>query len=188
MRHLMIDVETMGGAPDGAVIAIGARLFTETEILQGFEVFIDTEAAKRFGRVDQRTMNWWSKQDPDVYKQVFSGRVQPPDAALRLRQFIEEHQPKEVWAYPPHFDLLILQNLFRRVNLEWPFHYRDERCARTIKAWGASHGLNFDDCYDGITKHLPLDDATAQAKVIQRVMSLRTQRAPKQRAPKQRAA
>lgn len=175
----MIDIETMGGAPDGAVIAIGARLFTETEILQGFEVFIDTEAAKRFGRVDQRTMNWWSKQDPDVYKQVFSGRVQPADAAFKFTTFVQQHQPDTVWSYPPQFDVVIMQNLFRRVNLEWPFHYRSERCARTLKAWGASHGLSFDDLYESITKHLPLDDATAQARMIQRVMALRCSRGKK---------
>jgi exodeoxyribonuclease VIII len=166
----MVDIETMGGIPDGAIIAVGARLFTKDAILQGFEVYVNPETAKQYGRVDESTMEWWSKQQAEVYAQVFSGKIHPADAAMKFTTFIQQHKPVTIWAYPPQFDIQIMQNWFKRVGLEWPFHYRAERCARTMKAWGASYGLDFEDCYEGISKHLPLDDATAQAKVIQKIM------------------
>jgi hypothetical protein len=177
MMHMMVDIETMGGAPDGAVIAIGARLFNKTELSKGFEIYINPELAKQYGKVDPATMEWWSKQDSDVHHQVFSGKLHPSDAALKFQQFVTLHSPEQIWAYPPQFDIQILQTWFKAVGLAWPFHYRAERCARTVKAWGAMYGLNFDDCYEGINKHLPLDDATAQAKVIQKVMNLKVTKA-----------
>ena len=171
--HLMIDIETMGKAPDGAIIAIGARLFNKDILGRGFEVFIDTNSARQFGTIDNSTMDWWAKQDGDTYHQVFGGKIQAPDAALKLLNFINETKPEQVWAYPPQFDIVILQTWFERVGLKWPFHYRAERCARTMRAWGESFGVDFTDCYDGTIKHLPLEDATAQAKVIQRVLNLK---------------
>jgi exodeoxyribonuclease VIII len=182
MTHLMIDIETMGTAPNGAIIAVGARLFTKDTIGKGFEVYVNPELAKQYGRVDEETMMWWSKQQQEVHQQVFSGRIHPADAALKFSQFVKEHKPDTIWAYPPQFDIVILQAWFKAVGLEWPFHYRQERCARTLKAWGAGFGLAYEDCYEGISKHLPLDDATAQAKVIQRVMQLKVTRGQKTKA------
>jgi exodeoxyribonuclease VIII len=176
MQHMMIDIETMGGAPDGALVAIGARLFTREGCTKGFEVYINPRLAATIGNVSTQTMDWWAKQDAEVYAKVFGGQIVPADAALKFLQFVKEHKPATVWAYPPQFDILTMQYWFKRVNLEWPFHYRDERCARTMRAWGESYGIDFKDCYEG-SKHLPLDDATSQAKVIQRVMQLRVSKA-----------
>lgn len=173
MWHLSVDIETMGKAPTGAIIAVGARLFNKDEIGRGFEVFIDPQSARAYGDVDNSTMDWWAKQDGDVYQQVFGGRIPSSDAALRFVNFVTETKPETIWAYPPQFDLLILQHWFDKVGLKWPFHYRAERCARTMRAWGEAFGLQYDDCYGDVTKHLPLDDATAQARVVQKVMGLK---------------
>lgn len=173
MWHLSIDIETMGKAPNGAIVAVGGRLFNKDEMGKGFEVYIEANSAQKFGTVDDSTMQWWSKQDHEVYQRAFNGRILSPDAALRFLKFVEETQPEQIWAYPPQFDIVIMQSWFERIGLKWPFHYRAERCARTMRAWGESFGVNFDDCYSGITKHLPLDDATAQAKVVQKVLNLK---------------
>jgi exodeoxyribonuclease VIII len=182
MLHLMVDIETVGGMPDGAIVAVGARLFTKETMSKGFEVYIDPQLARQYGKQDESTMEWWSKQPAEVYAQVFSGRIHPADAALKFTQFVEQHKPLTIWAYPPQFDIQIMQHWFKAVGLQWPFHYRAERCARTMKAWGAGFGLDFEDCYVGISKHLPLDDATAQAKVIQKVMSLKVTKGVKPKA------
>lgn len=170
MKHLMIDIETLDNRPTAAVVAIGARIFDATGIGAGFEVYIDPAAAKKHGTMGEETMQWWAKQDYHVMTQVMSGRVDSSTGLKNLYDFIAKHGPRYVWAYPPQFDILILQHLARQTGLIWPFHYRDERCARTIKFWGEQIGLKFGDCYEHMNKHMPLDDATAQARVIQRVL------------------
>lgn len=160
----MVDIETKDSGPQAAVVAIGARLFTLAGPGKGFETFIDEAAASEIGTTSVDTMNWWHKQP--AFDQVFSGKTQPADAAYRLTQFVNEHKPDVVWANSPSFDCVILRHMFKQLQLKFPFHYRDERDFRTMVSLGRDLGVDTAGCWEGLTAHSPLDDATAQAKAL----------------------
>lgn len=167
--HLMVDIETMCTSPHAAVVAIGARLFDlKGGVGKGFEVFIDPALAQQYGEVCIDTMNWWHKQP--AYDLVFAGKVQPADALHRFIMFVEEHKPETIWANSPQFDCTILRHMSKQLQLKFPFHYRDERDFRTMAALGRDLGVSLDNCWTGLTAHSPLDDATAQAMAIHRII------------------
>lgn len=166
--HLMLDLETMDNGPTAAVVAIGARLFTAEGPGKGFETFIDPNLAIHFGTVSPDTMDWWSKQP--ARELVFGGKADPASAVHKLIQFVHEHRPDTVWANSPSFDCVISRHLFKQVQMKFPFHYRDERDVRTMLALGRDLGVDLGDCWEGLTAHSPLDDSTAQAKAVARVL------------------
>lgn len=169
MADIMIDIETMDSSPTAAVVAIGARVFTKEKIGKGFEVYIDPTSAAMIGTTGRETMEWWRKQKN--YEQVFSGKNAPAAAFHALLTFIQEHKATRVWAYSPQFDVIILRHMARQVGLKFPFTYKDERDARTLIKLAGDHGLMLEDCWNEVGKHLPLDDATAQAKAIHRILN-----------------
>jgi hypothetical protein len=170
LKHLMLDIETMSSAPDAAVIAIGARLFTHEGLSKGFEVFIDTNAASHIGSVSDETMQWWSKQD--VREQVFNGTCHPADAFFRFTEFVRLHKPDTIWANSPSFDVVIMRHLAKQVGLTFPFHYRDERDCRTLYWMGRELEIECEDLWNNMDRrgHMPLDDATTQAEVAARIL------------------
>jgi len=168
--HLMLDLETMSTKPNAAVVAIGARLFDlRNGVGKGFEVFIDPSLATQFGETDIDTMNWWHKQP--AYELVFNGKTHPADAVHRFLQFVGEHQPETVWANSPSFDIVIMRHLCQQVQLKFPFHYRDERDFRTMKALAKDLNVDLEGCWQGLTPHSPLDDATAEAMAMHRTIA-----------------
>lgn len=168
-NHLMLDIETLDNGPESAVLAIGARVFTvEHGPGKGFEVFIDQHKARDLGTASQETVTWWRKQK--AWEQVSSGKTDPATAAHSFQMFCQEHNARYVWANAPSFDCVILRHLFRQTGLKFPFHYRDERCCRTLFAMGREIHVDLDGCWEGKQPHLPCDDATAQAMAATRIL------------------
>ena len=168
---LSLDLETMDTGPEAAVLAIGARIFTIDGPSKGFEVFINQGLAAQFGTTSMDTIKWWNKQDPLVYEQVFGGKLHPADAVHQFMQFVSVHAPETVWANSPSFDCTILRHLCKQVNLTFPFHFTMERDFRTLFAMGRDLDINTRDCWKDIRAHLPLDDATAQAKAGAKILT-----------------
>jgi hypothetical protein len=168
-NHLMLDIETLDNGPQSAVLAIGARVFTvEHGPSKGFEVFINQLAARDLGTTSQETMTWWSKQK--TMEQVFSGKTAPATAVFMFKTFCEDQKVKYVWANAPSFDCVILRHLFKQVGIKFPFHYRDERCCRTLFALGRELNVDLAGAWEGKQAHLPGDDAAAQAIAASRIL------------------
>lgn len=168
--HVMFDIETMGGPPDGAVIAVGATRFTKYEIIDKFEAYIPPGNAVLYGKQDPDTMAWWFTQDEAVRTKVFGGSESPYDACQRFTQFC--WGTDLLWANPPTFDVTILRHLYQQMGLTFPFSFRAERDARTLFALAREYGVNFDEITASRTKHDPLDDALIQTLQVQKCLSL----------------
>jgi exodeoxyribonuclease VIII len=163
----MVDIETISSKPDAAVLAIGACVFTLDTIGETFEVIIDAKRAVQYGREDQSTRDWWASQDPHVRARMFGGTVDPVDAAQRFAEFVKRERVREVWANAPTFDCIILRHFFERTGVACPWHFRDERCARTVMNEAKEYGLNYSRAYADAKAHDALSDAIAQAKAVQ---------------------
>jgi 3' exoribonuclease, RNase T-like len=164
---IMIDLETMGLAPYGAIVQIGVCSFDEVGIVDTFysEVsLIDSVSAGM--KVDPSTILWWLSQPEEVRNWVKDNEKKSTlrVALLGLSSFFKDlrstnpNEKLEVWANSPSFDCSILRTAYGLVKLECPFTFREEMCCRTAK------NLFKDVTHDfkGV-KHNALDDAKNQA-------------------------
>jgi DNA polymerase III epsilon subunit-like protein len=165
---VMVDLETLATSPQAAVVAIGAVKFTSKEIVDGFEAYIPPASAGLCGDVAPKTVEWWSKQDPSIRAKVFGGNEAPLAACKRFAEFCEGSD--FVWAKPTTFDITVLRHLFKQMGLEFPFHFRGERDARTLIAVAKEYGVKFNEILEGQAKHDPLDDSRVQALQVIKIL------------------
>lgn len=168
MKHMMVDIETRSSRSNAAVVAIGAVVFDQTGLfyVPGFEVYISPRNAEIYGHVDPATEAWWATQNADVRAKVFSGTIDSYEAFARFIAFVQRFKPDTVWANAPQFDLVILRNLARSLDMQFPMHYRTERDCRTLFDLGRSLGVDLAPAYADAIKHDPLSDAICQAKAV----------------------
>lgn len=185
VKHVMVDLETLGTRQYAPVLSIGAVVF---------DPHSDHIAPVNYYRViSQPSMNvetatlvWWLKQGDKLLK-----LLEPNDSSITRRSvgtsFIfwlkTHHQAEEYrfWCHGLDFDLRLFKELFESNFSEtdtWAalFKYNDGRDTRTI-----FEAANFD--YKAFPRygefHNALDDAITQAKAVQHCFRLlRTEVAP----------
>lgn len=168
--HIMVDLETMGMAPNGAIASIGAVKFDPftDELYDPFHVAVDLDGQEMFGRViTGSTVKWWFKQEQAARDAIMQYAVSLENA---LKQFARYVGGKSVpcWAYGATFDHSILQSAYDSgaakpyVN---PIHYRDQLCMR-----GLAKLANVECPHVPGVAHNAVDDATRQARWVQAIM------------------
>lgn len=163
MRDMMIDIETLGTTPGSVILSIGAVAFDaeQGEIGPKFSIGISVESSARSGMtIDPKTVVWWVKQSDAARQDAFGGEAELAVALHSLGQFLDANGPTRVWAKPPAFDLILLEEAYRRAGVSLPWHYRAPRCVRTIM------DLADYDLAPGPRSHCSLDDAVAQANAV----------------------
>lgn len=170
--HVMVDIETVGVRPGAGVLSVGVVLFDPRDSVYGEESFyctLNLEQQLEKGAVtDPDTLAWWNKQSDAIREQAFAGSTVDVAAdLLRFRNLILERPKSWLWTKGPAFDSVILQDLFRRFNVAWPFGYQADRDVRTIEDL-AKGKINYDDpvlkALEG-QEHNALADARWQAYV-----------------------
>lgn len=166
-KHVMVDLETLGGAPDGRILSIGACRFDPH---QGWEEPASTELFYRavdpknsVGRIDADTVCWWMEQEDSVRREAFSGKLLLTNVLVEFIQFCEGAD--RLWSNGPTFDEMILRHAFKQSRLEFPFHYKASRCMRTLKTLAGELGLNV-SILENENKHNALADAIHQARLV----------------------
>ncbi len=187
MLDVMIDLETMGLGPDGAVVSIGAAKFDPYEkvpaplgapmplaptIVNTFKVNIDLQSALNAGlKVTASTLDFWAKQEPAARAALRDPEPIPLRDALReFRKFYEGTD--HVWCNAPTFDFAILRNAYTAFAQPAPWHWRHERDQRTIMDL---HSLTFGHGVDQSVPwptllHDAKDDAMRQAVWLWRAL------------------
>lgn len=170
---LMIDLETAGLPPDGALLSIGAVFFDLETCTLGptFKRTVNLATAVRDGgTMNPGTFMWWLGQSQAARDAVrFSGediRTTLTDFAA----FIEEHsrvQDVRPWGNGSSFDLTILNSAYIRAGIKTPWSPFRERCFRTVRNMYPSIEYNTDDKGEGA--HNALEDAIFQAKHLFRI-------------------
>lgn len=192
--ELMIDIETMGMAPDGAVLAIGAVPFCihkEKMTLAPREDWFSKRITLQANLDEGRTIwadivEWWLWQSKEAQEALLLGPRYNDLQDLRCDfiEFVTLHRCEYVWAKPPTFDLAILSHLF---GTTWPFRYNAQRDVRTLLSCAKVFGWNdvLDPQIDG-TKHDALYDAHVQAVQVVRYMDRMYQNAGFNQRPEDR--
>lgn len=166
----MIDLETLDVLPTASVLTIGAVRFdpfgddVNDPDCDKFYVKVNLDSCDRYGcTVSQDTVEWWSKQSQAAQDEAFSadGRIPIESAMDQLYKFC--WGGKRVWSHGAGFDVIILENLFRKVGKAIPWSFWEVRDTRTL------FDLGIDPKRPPVLKHHALEDAWNQAVGVQNV-------------------
>lgn len=131
----MVDLETLGGGDSANILQLGAVMFDPQtgNTLSEFNVFVKDDSRD----IDLSTVLWWMQQPLAAQ---LAARVEADGVSLSraLLGFVNGIPGNDllgcVWALPAAYDLPILKHAFKQCGLQTPWHYRQERCARTVIA------------------------------------------------------
>jgi len=177
MKHLLIDVETLGIHEDSVVLQFTALMYKgagDEESIDAFlgncdilDLKLSVEDQRRYGRkIDKDTVQWWSNQPSAVQKHVFvpSKDDLPLDEAMtRLETWLKDQKFNKrsdtIWQRGDR-DTNWLSScfmsagwIFDQIPLGW-FRVRDLRTA--VDVLGASSKLNgYPDNVDELRAMIP---------------------------------
>lgn len=178
---LMIDTETMGKAPDGALIQLGAVFFDYHTCTLGPRFLKNIHlatAVRDGGTLDPSTILWWLGQSDEARKVRFGGE----DISDVLREFkmwaagvcrLEDVRP---WGNSNSFDLSIVRSAYERKGLEAPWYWTNERDFRTLRNHYPQ--VEYNPAEKGDAAHDALADAIFQAEHMFKIARSRKKVAP----------
>jgi hypothetical protein len=177
MKHVMVDLETLGTSPGSVILSIGAVEFDPqgTEIKAGpgyqFHQHIDLVDSMQQGfGVKADTLLWWLNQSDEARSRIVRGQVGAPAIKYALSRFADwclmGAAIKEVviWGNGASFDNALLSEAYLKMRVDPPWEFWNDRCYRTIKGEYPDVKL----VREG-THHDALHDAISQAKHLQAI-------------------
>lgn len=161
-RHIMIDLETMGLTPDGAIVSIGAALFSphSGDIRTEFYKRVSLESSVKAGmKIDPATLIWWLGQGDEARRDLIEfGRFNLKSVLEAFISFYQDTPVDGVWSHGSNFDIVLMERAFDLCELRCPWTYRQVRDTRTLFALaGVVHKGN---------THNALQDAIAQVATV----------------------
>lgn len=192
LKHVMLDIETLGTGTHAAIASIGAVTFDpmlgqvmDPRDTRAFHCLVDLEGSKEPGIIDPGTVKWWMGQSDEARKALFG---QPKEDYKTLGVALAEFAAwctgrASVWSNGPMFDERIMREAFaRNRNDNFPFSYRASRCFRTIAQLVEDKGFNLKKLHAemkvemagraGIVAHRAVDDCFTQAYAVCRFYQL----------------
>lgn len=166
----MIDLETLDVLPSASVLTIGAVKFDpfgddiSSPECDKFYVKVDLDSCDSLQcTVSQATLDWWAKQSKAAQDEAFdpNNRVDIVTAMNQLYKFC--WGAKRVWSHGAGFDIIICENLFRKIGKSIPWQFWEVRCTRTL------FDVGIDPQRPPVLKHHALEDAWNQAVGVQNV-------------------
>lgn len=173
MKHIMVDLETMGLSADAAIISIGAVAF-DPERKQWTHKFYTpvhlASSVKAGMSVDPHTVLWWLKQS-DGARSAIQGGDELEQALAKFSNFVAtvQNTPDEavcIWGNGSDFDNAILATAYRLTGSKQPWKFWNNRCYRTVKNLWDPTGQHFERKGE---HHNALDDAFSQAEHLMRI-------------------
>ena len=182
MKHVMLDLETMGKGPRAAIVTIGAVFFDPMTGALGaeFEAHIDLRDSAQFGEIDPDTVLRWLGQSDEARKAIAYNV--DGEKRMALIQALQKFQAwllvngqgdkrPYVWGNGAGFDCTIMANAYTAVNKRHFVGYWNgfkDRDVRTVVDMGRDL-LGFDPKkdmpFEGVA-HRALDDAKHQARYV----------------------
>jgi exodeoxyribonuclease VIII len=165
MRHIMLDLETMGTAPGSAVVQIGAVEFSIYKLGDPLLITISLESCVAAGmRIDPSTVMWWMKQSEAARKSLALNAVPIRDALQSFADYIGKGKCC-IWGDGAAFDNALLASAYRACRMALPWPYSADRCFRTMKEVFPVERVVSE------VEHNAASDAVAQAKQMQAILT-----------------
>lgn len=170
MKHtdISLDLETLGTAPGSVITQIGVCAF-DLDGQQGASAnfWIDPQSCLDLGMtVSWSTIRWWMQQSEKA-RTAFVGsadRFNMPlsNALAGLNVWLAENTVADfcIWGHGSCFDVVLLEDAYRRTGVDIPWHYRNIRDLRTLVSLFPVEKMPSEN------EHIAMDDAITQANWI----------------------
>lgn len=176
---VMIDLETLGTAPNAVILSIGAVMFRRTDAAGFFvgdfyrNLTIDDQLAH--GKIDGSALRWWLEQSDAARARLFdpepvSAKYVIDDLSDWLTRVPGDLEFR-IWSHGENFDIPILDSLCRSI---WGdvavWRYSAARDTRTLfDAVGMDWDTRMEEVATklGGAPHDALFDAKVQARMVQ---------------------
>ena len=162
----MVDLETAGMPPTGAILSIGAVFFDIESQTMGptFQQTVHLGSAVEMGgTMSPSVFLWWLGQSEEARQGVRFGGQHINKVLLVFSEWVKEtcrHEDVRMWANSPNFDLAILGGAYDRSQIKRPWNWSRERDFRTVRAMHPS--IEYDYKSKGDAAHTALADAQFQ--------------------------
>lgn len=172
LKHVMLDLETLGTGPYSSIIQIGACVFdpytddSNKIITDRFEVAIDPKSYQ--ARIDASTVMWWLDNERQPAREAWlkmpkMGLAEALDGFsewmhLHSIDAVRTTDNLRVWGNGAGFDNVLLRQAYEMMKRDVPWSFRHDRCFRTLRSMLTDENLQ----YLG-TEHTALADAVNQA-------------------------
>ena len=172
MKHVMIDLETLGTVADAAILSIGAvRFDLDSDAIddQGFYASVSLDSNSEYKRrIQENTLIWWLRQPVEAQSVFHESKQRLPDALDGLADWMKCDKHTCVWSNGADFDLPMLAHAFASTGKDVPWEFWNSKCVRTYKNLPGAKNVKIP--FDGV-KHNALFDAVHQAKLVQAIQA-----------------
>lgn len=167
MKHVMLDLETLGTAADSVIVSIGAVRFDLNTIDDdAFYTAISIESNLALGRkVSGATLAWWMQQS-DAARKVFNEPSIALDTALEELKDWFKGEDCQIWSNGAAFDIPMIEHAFAQLDQAPPWKFWNARCFRTMKGLPLAKKI---PPVKASVAHNALADALAQAQTLQAI-------------------
>lgn len=157
MKHVMLDIETLGTKPGCAILSIGAVAFDREGLGNNYY----SKITNPMGEISYDTVAWWMKQAEAAKKSAFEGLGKTHGQAIAdFYQWFIKEQAIYLWCHGATFDEPLIRYA-ANIQIEPPWKFYNVRCTRTLYEVS---GLG-PDRNKGL-QHNALDDAISQAEAV----------------------
>lgn len=160
---VMIDIGTLGTGLDAAVIQLAAAKFNGAGIGDTFTTPLDPRGQLQKGRVfDWPTLSFWVQQPTcyQVWHEAVCSEKGVRDTLQEFNTWYCASPVEHVWAKPPTFDLMILEQVYRMYSVRVPWDHRAPRDVRTLMS------LVPESCSVRRGTHIALEDVKDQCQSV----------------------
>lgn len=166
MKHLMVDLETLGTTADAVILSIGAVKFDPAtgEIdNDGFYRSVSIESNLEYKRrISEDTLLWWLKQGTAAQQVFHEAKEDLHTALVEFSEWIGT-DAYEMWSNGADFDLPMLAHAYTQLQVEIPWKFWNSNCCRTYKKLPGAKEIRVPTI--GV-KHNALSDAYHQAQTV----------------------
>lgn len=150
MKHVMIDLETMGTRPDAAIVAIGAVAFDmptmddpAPKLGRSFYRNVDLQSCLDAGlTVTGDTVYWWLQQETAARNKLLDSRKPLREVLIEFADFFSTEMragykyegAEYLWAHGLDFDVGIMRTAYDNLHMKHPWYYNKVRDDRTLYA------------------------------------------------------
>lgn len=163
MKHVMVDLETLGTRAGCTILSIGAVAFDPEANELGAEMYnvISRNSCRDAGLFEEvETIEWWHRQNPDARQILTLPGIELADALAIFTDYLRCFglDDVKVWGNGSDFDNAILANCYAALGQSLPWAFWNNRCYRTLKSLRPEIKFLRQGTY-----HNALDDAKSQA-------------------------
>lgn len=134
MKHVMLDLETLGTIPGSAVISIGAAEFElDGSIGKTFKQNITAASCREIGLIeDPATHKWWTEQSKEAQDRIIQNRKPVTEVASLFHSWFMSTGAEFVWGNGATFDVVLWESVCRKLGISAPWKFWNVRDMRTL--------------------------------------------------------